>query len=34
MAGLLCAAMIYALLNHLFSLGEWAADAEEEPILA
>ena len=34
MAGLLCAAMVYALLNYLVGLREWAVDAEDEPIPA
>jgi len=33
MAGLLIAAMVYALLNYLFGLREWVVDAEE-PIYA
>ena len=33
MAGLLIAAMVYALLNYLFGLREWAVD-NEEPIYA
>ena len=32
MAGILCAAMVYALLTYLFSLREWAVDDEEELI--
>ena len=32
MAGILCAAMVYALLNYLFSLREWAVDDEEDLI--
>jgi hypothetical protein len=34
MAGLLCAAMVYALLNHLLGLREWAVDPAEEPMPA
>ena len=34
MAVLLCAAMVYALLNHLLGLREWVVDAEEAPIPA
>ena len=30
MAGVLIAAVVYALLNHLLSLREWTVDAEEE----
>jgi hypothetical protein len=30
MAGLLCCAMVYALLNHLLSLREWQTDVEYE----
>jgi hypothetical protein len=33
MVGVLCAALIYALMNHLLGLREWAVD-EEEPIPA
>lgn len=33
MAGLLCAAMVYALLNYLFGLREWAVDVEEEELI-
>ena len=33
MAGLLIAAMVYALLNHLLGLREWTVD-EEQPIYA
>jgi hypothetical protein len=34
MAGILCAAIVYALLNYLLSLREWTVDAEEEPLPA
>ena len=34
MAGILCAAMVYALLNYLLSLREWAVDVDDEPIPA
>ena len=34
MAGLLCAAMIYALLHYLLGLRDWAVDEEDEPIPA
>ena len=34
MAGILCAAMVYALLNYLLSLRVWAVDVEDEPIPA
>lgn len=34
MAGVLCGAMVYALLNHLLGLREWAVDADDEPIPA
>ena len=30
MAGVLIAAVVYALLNHLLSLREWAVDADDE----
>jgi hypothetical protein len=30
MAGILIATVVYALLNHLFSLRDWTVDAEEE----
>jgi hypothetical protein len=33
MAGLLCAAMVYALLNYLLGLREWAVDVEEEELI-
>jgi hypothetical protein len=32
MAGILCAAMVYALLNYFLSLREWAVDTDEEPV--
>jgi len=33
MAGVLIAAVVYALLNHLLSLRDWTVDAEEdEPV--
>jgi hypothetical protein len=32
MVGILCAAMVYALLNYLLSLREWTVDGEEDPI--
>jgi hypothetical protein len=34
MAGVLIAAVVYALLNHLLSLREWTVDMEEEESLA
>jgi hypothetical protein len=34
MAGLLCAAMVYALLNSLLGLREWAVDGEADAIPA
>ena len=34
MAGILIAAMVYALLNYLLGLREWTVDAEEEPVYA
>jgi hypothetical protein len=34
MVGILCGAMVYALLSYLLSLREWAVDAEEEFIPA
>lgn len=33
MAGLLCAAMVYALLNYLLGLREWAVDVQEEELI-
>lgn len=33
MAGILCGAMVYALMNHLLSLRDWDTE-EEEPLLA
>lgn len=33
MAGLLCAAMVYALLNYLLGLREWAVDVEDEELI-
>jgi hypothetical protein len=34
MVGILCAAMVYALLNYLLGLREWTVDAEEDVIPA
>jgi hypothetical protein len=34
MAGVLIAATVYALLNHLLSLREWSVDVEEEAMTA
>ncbi len=34
MVGILCAAIVYAFLNYLFSLREWTVDVEEEELIS